>query len=267
MEWQNLGLELLVDLTKKGELDPWDVDLVSLVDKFLAQIKEGELKRAGEIIFFVSVLLRIKSENIYERPQEELLAENILEENNSGNLMNGDNFDIFNEDFLLDDFDGAYGVGAEQVIKIKELDRFLIRNPKSIRKARSRKITLDDLIEIFKRVEIPKAKKKKLKTSWSDFESELEDIGEDVVIMREEDRNTDIMKLAHEENLEEKIALLAKHVFKILEIDKQTALEALESVFGNKIDTFLSALFLSHIGKTELIQENFYKDIWLRRVA
>jgi len=34
--------DILVSLAKNGEIDPWDIDIVDVTDKFLAQVAELE---------------------------------------------------------------------------------------------------------------------------------------------------------------------------------------------------------------------------------
>ncbi len=240
--FQNIALDLLVNLAQKGEIDPWNVNLIELIDKFLAQISNDNLKEAAEIIFFVSVLLRIKSEKIYIKAK----LENEF-----------DDLDLFNEEINFEELnlESPY----EKEFEKEFLDSVLMRNQKSFKEKRKKNITLEDLIQIFKSVELPKKINRKKKINFDDFNDE------EGIIIRE-DESSDILELAHEENLEEKIKILSEHILKIIEMNSNIALSKLEIVFGNKIDTFLSALFLSHSGKTEIQQEKFYEEIFLKRL-
>ncbi len=47
-------------MAKKGEIDPWKIDIVDLTDKFLKKIED--LRLSGRIILYASILLRMKSE-------------------------------------------------------------------------------------------------------------------------------------------------------------------------------------------------------------
>ena len=73
--WSEIGPEVLVEMSAKGEIDPWDVDLVYVIDKFLNKLADRqdkqELKEAARIIFFVSVLLKLKSQRIYQKPNNQ----------------------------------------------------------------------------------------------------------------------------------------------------------------------------------------------------
>ena len=47
-------------MAKKGEINPWNVDIVDLTDKFLKKIED--LRVSGRIILYASLLLKMKSE-------------------------------------------------------------------------------------------------------------------------------------------------------------------------------------------------------------
>ncbi len=251
--WLDEGPELLVQMAQKGEIDPWNVDLVFVIDKFLSQLKKGEgkqeLKEAAHVIFFVSVLLRIKSQKIYVRPPEQ--AE-INEDDPYGDLI----------DFEEIDFEELNArENLSQMLSPRALDTVLSRNPRGLKEPRKRKITLDDIINLFKQAEsnVSKVKRKK--------KSSLEDFADEGDIVIREDEDTDIMELAHDENLEHKIQLLSEYILRTLEINRETPLSSLHGTVGDWVDTFLSALFLSHSGKTEMYQEKFYEEILLKRLA
>lgn len=60
----NEPVEILVNLAKNGEIDPWDIDIVSVTDKFLARIEDiqmMDLRISGRTLLYASILLRMKS--------------------------------------------------------------------------------------------------------------------------------------------------------------------------------------------------------------
>jgi segregation and condensation protein A len=69
---QTFGLEpdpvqVLLDLARRGEIDPWDVDLSSVTEKFLEQIEalgDRDLPALGRTLLYASILLRMKSDSI-----------------------------------------------------------------------------------------------------------------------------------------------------------------------------------------------------------
>jgi chromatin segregation and condensation protein Rec8/ScpA/Scc1 (kleisin family) len=60
---------------------------------------------------------------------------------------------------------------------------------------------------------------------------------------------------------------LSEYILQTLEMNKTISLTLLKESIGDWVDTFLSALFLSHSGKTELMQEIFYDEILIKRIA
>ncbi len=59
--------EVLIDLVATNRLDPWDIDLVKVVDGYLSAIrrmKHLELRIPANIILAASILLRMKSDTI-----------------------------------------------------------------------------------------------------------------------------------------------------------------------------------------------------------
>lgn len=59
--------EVLIDLVATNKLDPWDIDLVKVVDGYLSAIKRMkhlELRIPANIILAASILLRMKSDTI-----------------------------------------------------------------------------------------------------------------------------------------------------------------------------------------------------------
>ncbi|MGC8587340.1 MAG: segregation/condensation protein A [Candidatus Micrarchaeia archaeon] len=59
--------DLLIDLVKRNKLDPWNIDLIEIVDKYINAIKVMkilDLHVPANIILAASMLLRMKSEMI-----------------------------------------------------------------------------------------------------------------------------------------------------------------------------------------------------------
>ncbi|MCZ7382094.1 MAG: ScpA family protein [Candidatus Methanoperedens sp.] len=57
-------IEILVNLAKNGEIDPWNIDIVDLTDKFLKHVEELEkmdLRVSGRTLLYAAILLRMKS--------------------------------------------------------------------------------------------------------------------------------------------------------------------------------------------------------------
>ncbi len=71
-------IEILVNLAKNGEIDPWNIDIVELTDKFLRHVEELEkmdLRVSGRTLLYAAILLRMKSNALVEadEPLEEIM--------------------------------------------------------------------------------------------------------------------------------------------------------------------------------------------------
>ena len=69
-------VEILVRLAESGEIDPWNIDIVEVTDRFLSEldrIQKLDLRISGRTLFFASTLLRIlqKIENDMGRVRKE----------------------------------------------------------------------------------------------------------------------------------------------------------------------------------------------------
>lgn len=61
--------DLLIELVRKNQLDPWNVDIVEIVDKYIEAVRELrilDLRVPANIILAASILLHFKSEALYE---------------------------------------------------------------------------------------------------------------------------------------------------------------------------------------------------------
>lgn len=69
--------DILVELVRKEKLDPWNIDIVDVVDKYIEAVKEMkilDLRVPANIILAASVLLRLKSEMLQ---LEEVIEEQV----------------------------------------------------------------------------------------------------------------------------------------------------------------------------------------------
>jgi segregation and condensation protein A len=67
-------VEILVNLAKSESINPWDIDIVEITDKFLEKIEEMkimDLRISGRTLLYASILLRMKSTGITQQEDEE----------------------------------------------------------------------------------------------------------------------------------------------------------------------------------------------------
>ena len=60
-------VEILVQMAERGEIDPWNIDIVEVTDRFLSELerrKELDLRISGRTLFYAATLLRMKSEHL-----------------------------------------------------------------------------------------------------------------------------------------------------------------------------------------------------------
>ncbi len=71
-------IEILVSLARNGEIDPWNIDIVELTDKFLREVEEMEkmdLRVSGRTLLYAAILLRMKSNVLVEVEKSEELID------------------------------------------------------------------------------------------------------------------------------------------------------------------------------------------------
>ena len=65
------GLGLLLELAKRGEYDPWDVDIVALTDRYLQALDQHldarDLGQVARLIFYAAALVHLKAQVLAER--------------------------------------------------------------------------------------------------------------------------------------------------------------------------------------------------------
>ena len=62
------GIEILVSMAKQGKINPWNIDIVDVADKYLThmfQSKAQNLRMTGRTLLFAAILLKLKS-NVLE---------------------------------------------------------------------------------------------------------------------------------------------------------------------------------------------------------
>jgi len=66
--------EIIYFIVSKEKLDPWNVDLIKLTDSFIRFIKEAkelDFRIPAKVVFVATLLLRLKSEYLFEGEKEE----------------------------------------------------------------------------------------------------------------------------------------------------------------------------------------------------
>jgi segregation and condensation protein A len=71
---QEESIEILLGMARSGEIDPWNIDIIDVTDKFLAKLMEREkvdLRASARTLLYASILLRMKSDILVNAPPPE----------------------------------------------------------------------------------------------------------------------------------------------------------------------------------------------------
>ena len=233
------GIEILVGMAKSGKIDPWNVDIVDVTDKYLAhlfQMKAQNLRLTGRTLLFAAILLRLKS-NVLEGIDVNQI-EGIEEEH-------PEDFD-FNDDPWDDE-----EINTNNVISLDEV----LQRRTSIRLNRSRMVNLKDLIKQLQFYE-ELDRKQSLKNAHERAKRRV----------RSYARLTpdDIVNLAHDEYIEKSVEVLHENLKRIFETQEKVELTTLTLLGLDKISAYIALLFLTAEpdSDVDLYQEEFYGELY-----
>lgn len=232
-------VEILVAMAERGEIDPWNIDIIEVTDRFLGELehrRELNLQVSGRTLFFASTLLRMKSE---------LLAEQEVADDGD----EGEDFDLFGEGFgagMGEEIDYGSRLGPIERLE-HEIQRRLDR--KSMRKSPT---TLFELITELKNIEKEERRRRRMSEGRIDFADALIDAD-------------DVVSIAHEEGFQETAMTRLAEYLEGMELDEEMTLaELCERMEWGVPEVFIPLLFLALDGRCLLRQEEFYGDIWVR---
>ncbi len=252
------AVAFLIDLAEKGEVDPWDVKVIDVIDRFLAQLNpfisnqrsqyEANLSQSGQAFLYASMLILLKADSLSDR----------------------DRLETVEEDFLDEEFDPLSPATLPRNLENQIRRRAVAQPPQR------RRVTLQELIEQFEVIA-----------------SALEENGNRsrVKVRRPKPQSRSqairaIAQLAHQENLTEMAVMLEEFFVSHWDelsvgndwIDFELLLEfwlttrAQESPgldrhivtderTHEKVGVFWALLLLSAQNKVELSQDVFYRDL------
>lgn len=234
------GIEILVNMAKQGKIDPWNVDIVDVTDKYLMhlfQSKAQNLRLTGRTLLFAAMLLKLKS-NVLEG-----LDINDFEPHHEDEAY-------FPEDDELDYTQEEY-IPTNNVISIDEV----LQRRTSVRLNHNRVVTLRDLIrqlEFYEQLD----KKQSLKNS---LERAARRRGNSLSRMTTED----IFKMQHDEYIAEGVARLKDNLEEILNRQDKIELNELTLLGMDRISAYISLLFLTVDSDYDLRQDEFYSDLYV----
>ncbi|MBE9046563.1 segregation/condensation protein A [Pleurocapsales cyanobacterium LEGE 10410] len=243
----------LINLAERGEIDPWDVPVISIIDRFLAELgligetespqQEADLPRSGQAFLWASMLVLFKADSLHLLETEAEVEE-----------------EFFEPEILLESDSRSLPANLEQHL----------RRRTSVRSVGTRRVTLQELIEQLEHIA-----------------AEIEAVASDSSPRRSKRSRSAAIKaiaqLAHNENLTELAAQLENFLHLNLtnlasdrdyidweqllcrwQTNESTKKETTEHLDSDRAGVFWALLLLSAQSKVELFQEEFYQDLSIR---
>jgi len=224
------AIAILIDLAKRGEIDPWDVQVVDVFDRVVAQlaaIDDRDLSSSGQAFLYASMLVLMKADSLTEAEPPVAEAAPV-------------------EDPLLD---------VSHLDQLPQnLERHLRRRAVA-QPLQRRRITLNELISQLKLVAATVEHQNRRRSRRPSQPSRSQ-------------AARAITQLAHQENLTEIATELeqffAQHWPQASQNQDWLDLDALLRFKDDRVGVFWALLFLCAQSKVELSQSEFYQDLKLR---
>ncbi len=230
------AIEIILDLVKMGKVDPWNIDIVDLYDKYIKRISElkmENLRSVGKAILFSSTLLKIKSD--------------ILQGINV-NDFEVEAEDFFDDSFMDDDVEQLH-FSTNNVVSFDEV----LQRRTSVRLNRKRTVTLKDLIRHIQFYE-DLEKKYAIKSALDRKERRVRNYASL--------KAAEIKELAHEEYVEQVVEKMKQNLAQILSNEKMIELRELCLLGFDRSSAFIALLFLTREEQYDVYQEDFYGKLY-----
>ena len=233
------GIGILVDMAKQGKIDPWQIDILDVTNKYLAHIckmKSENLRLTGQTFLFASILIRLQS--------------NVLEGVELSDFEDKPEEPVFDEDGFVAEYGEEDTTPTNNVISLEEV----LQRRTSVKLNHNRIVTLKDLIrqlEFYEKLE----KKQVLKDAHERAKERV----------RSYARLTpqQIVNLAHDEYITDCVLKLKSNLEQVFQHEDKIELNDL-IVFGmDKVSAYVSLLFLAAESDYDLVQEEFYSDLYV----
>jgi segregation and condensation protein A len=226
-------IEILVGLAERGEIDPWNINIIEVTDRFLSELercRQLNLQISGRTLFYAATLLRMKSEQLDIASESE----------DDGDIGDSEDFDLTGDlDF---DTEGRFG-------PIERLEREIQRrlDRKSMRKS---PVTLFELIIELKNLEKEERRRRRLPPQ-EDFLVEADDV----------------VGIAHEEGYQDSSRQVIEECLANADPGAEITLAELCNDLGWCLpDVYIPLLFLALDGRCSLRQEEFFGDVYVQVV-
>jgi segregation and condensation protein A len=226
------AIALLIDLAQRGEINPWDVQVIEVFDRCLSELaskNQKDLSRSGQAFLYASMLILLKAESLV------------------GSESSEDESSLLEESLVDEELDGGHPLPLH-------LERCLRRRAIA-QLPQKRRVTLNELISHLKLMAATVEEKTNRPRSYRPRrQSRAQAVRA-------------ISQLAHQENLLEVAVELEQYITQYWSQSQNQDwldLNALLEFKNDRIGIFWALLFLSAQSKVELSQSEFYQDLKLR---
>jgi len=242
-------VELLVQLAEDGEIDPWDIDIVEVTDAFLSKLAETDLRTTARALFYASVLLRMKGDQLLADPEPEPDDDPEPWEQAMGQTAEAE-----------PGFDPVDALEAE-------MDRRLDRKT-----TRGSPETLDELVRELREAERDNWWKRRREYDTSESPQgfsrgtqTLDYRAPDEFRPDDEPTEGDVTGTTHSEEIDDVI----HNVVDVLEPQfakgrAELLYAEIKTAGGRPFMTYLALLFLSNRGEIRLQQDELFGDLWIQ---
>lgn len=210
--------EVIYHIVSIENLDPWNIDLVKLTDKFIEyieKVEELDFRIPAKIVFVAVVLLRLKA----------------------------DYLSIFEEEESIEE------MAKEKPFVDLGIDPNLIELGVPIKRIPKRQVTLDELINALRKALAVKERREERKLLW----------------------RRRVAAQISEEDISKRIEHILKEIDEAIEKSKREKVgfrEIVEEWKREKIvEHFVPLLHLEQDRKVKTEQEDWFKEIWISKVA
>ena len=229
-------VEILVGLAERGEIDPWNINIIEVTDRFLSELercRQLNLQVSGRTLFYAATLLRMKSEHL------ELSSDSEESGGDDDDEFYGENFDVA----LYNEIDYQGRLGPIERLE-QEIQRRLDR--KNMRKS---PVTLFELIIELKNLEKEERRRRR-----------ISETGDDLLIYAE-----DVVGIAHDEGYQESAMTVLEECIDCISIEEEMTLAQIcEKLGWGMPEVYIPLLFLAHEGRCSLRQEEFFGDVYVQ---
>jgi segregation and condensation protein A len=244
-ETKNPGLGLLLELVKRGEQDPWDIDIVALTDQYLQALDQNldarDLGKVARLVFYAAALVHLKAQALADK-EARLRAE----ESQAA-------IDAQMED-LADALRGRYGLLPGDQPLLRPGDGGVAGLMPRDRRPRERGLTLLDLISALRSYDDRLAQAELALAQAPSYDEELV--------------APECLGTAHQDDLDRDILEVREDLWRLLALDGATltfdALVAARST-RTRAGAYLALLFLAQDEEVVLEQQTHYGELRVLR--